>query len=128
MIRTLSYLNLIFAVLYFLAYLQNSNSFVITGLLAVVVFGWMTLRSLEKEQFKWTVLQWIAGIMTFFFAVFTGYSALVVLLGAIEYNYYPVSAVVLISCGLLFALSVLLQLYLSLVKSILKKSDQLFDN
>lgn len=128
MIRTLSYLNLIFAVLYFLEYLQNGNSFVISGLLATVIFNWLALRSLETEQFRWTVFQWLTALFTFSFALFTAYGAIVVLLDAMEYHYYPVATIGLIVCGLFFALSILFHLYLSLGKSIRKKSDQLFDN
>jgi hypothetical protein len=128
MISTLSYLNLIFSVLYFLEYLQNSNPFVIGGLLAVVIFNWMALRNQEKNQFQWTFVQWITALLTVCFAVFTGYSAVVVLLGAIEYHYYPAAAILLVTAGLLFAITILFHLYLNLDKSIRKKSDQLFDN
>jgi len=128
MIRTLSYLNLIFAVLYFLQYLQNGNSFVISGLLAAVVFNWMALRSVENGQFKWTAFHWIIAVLTLCFAVLTGYSAVIILLDAIEYNYYPITSILLFGSGLLFSAVILFHLYLCLVKSIQKKSDQLFDN
>ena len=128
MIRTLSYFNLLFAVLYFLGYLQNSGAFVISGLLAVIVFNWMALRSLENEQFQWTVFHWAAAILTLSFAAFTGYTATTLLLDVVEYRYYPAPAITLISCGFIFTLAILFHLYLTLAKSIRKKSDQLFDN
>jgi len=128
MISKLSYLNLTFSVLYFLQYLQNSNSYVISGLLAVVLFNWMALRSQEKERFEWTVLHWFTALLSLSFAVFTGYTAVTVLIGSMEYRYYPFTSLMLIAAGILFTAAILFHLYLSLNKSIRKKSDQLFDN
>ena len=120
--KTLSYLNLIFAVLYFLEYLQNGNPFAIAGVLAVVIFNWMELRGLEREQLKWPVFQWVTAALTLCFALYTGYSAVILLLDAIEYHYYPLASILLISSGLGFTLAILLHLYLGLKKSIIKKT------
>jgi hypothetical protein len=116
MLRTLSYLNLIFAVLYFLAYLLNGNRWVVFGLLIVIVFNWMVLRSMETEQAKWSLLQWVAGLVTLLYASYTGYSAVLLLTDAIEYHYYPAETILLISSGLLFSFFIVLQLLMSLYK------------
>ena len=123
MIITLSYLNLLFAVIYFLAYLQNGNAFVISGLLAAVVFNWLSLRKTETGSLKWTVFDWLIGGITCCFAGYTTYSSVVLLTDAIGYNYYPASVTVLIGCGMVFGLTLIFQLYLALVKSIQKKSE-----
>ena len=116
MLRTLSYLNLIFAVLYFLAYLLNGSRWVVFGLLIVIVFNWMVLRGMETLQIKWPVLQWLAGVITFLFASYMGCSTILLLIDTIAYNYYPTETILLISSGLLFSFTIFLQLLTSLYK------------
>ena len=116
MLRTLSYLNLLFAVLYFLAYLLNGSRWVVFGLLIVIVFNWMILRSIETLQIKWSVFQWLAGVITLLFASYMGYSAVLLLTDTIEYHYYPAETILLISSGLLFSFIIVLQLLMSLYK------------
>lgn len=128
MIRTLSYLNLIFAVIYFLAYLQNGSFEAITGILMVVVFNWMVLRGLEKDSPKWTAFQWVNAALSLLFAVYISYGATILLLDAISYQYYPMSSMLLSGSGILFALSIFFHVYLAFRNRITKKADQLFDN
>jgi hypothetical protein len=123
MLRTLSYLNLIFAVLYFLSYLLNGNRWVVFGLLIVIIFNWMVLRGMETLQIKWPVLQWLAGAVTLLFASYMGYSAVLLLIDTVSYHYYPTETILLISSGLLFSFTIFLQLLISLNKKIDKKCE-----
>lgn len=123
MLRTLSYLNLIFSVAYFLGYLQNASRWVVLGLLSVVVFNWMVLVNAEREQFKWSVLQWAFAGLTLLFALFIGYSAVQLLLDAVEHAYYPGSNILLIAAGMLFTLVMLCHLFLSGAKTLVKKDE-----
>jgi hypothetical protein len=128
MLRTLSYLNLIFSVIYFLVYLQNGGFGPVSALLGVVVFSWMVLRGLENGQEKWPLLQWVAALMSLVFAGLTGYGAIVLLLDAVEYQYYPLQVLLLIVSGFLFAAAVLVQLFAAYSNNYSKKSKQPFDN
>lgn len=121
MLKSFSYLNLIISVSYFLGYLQNASRPVIFGLLAAVVFNWMMLVNMEREQFRLTVVQWMFGAITFLFAVFLGYSAIQQLLDAIGYHYYPGSMILLTAAGLLFTLAILFHLFLSWQRNSSKK-------
>lgn len=123
MLKTLSYLNLIFAVAYFLEYLQNGNRLTIIGLLAVVVYNWLVLRNLEREELKWSLLQWILACMSLSFGLFIGYGAVNLLLDSIEYKYYPWSSVMLITAGACFMLSIIFHLFISRIESSSKKDD-----
>lgn len=123
MLRTLSYLNLIFAVLYFLAYLLNGNRWVVFGLLIVIVFNWMVLRGMETLEIKWSVFQWLAGVITLLFASYMGYSTVLLLIDTIGYHYYPAETILLISSGLFLSFTVFLQLLISLYKKIDKKCE-----
>jgi hypothetical protein len=128
MLRTLSYLNLIFSVIYFLVYLQNGGFGPVSALLGVVVFSWMVLRGLENGQEKWPLLQWVAALMSLVFAGLTGYGAIVLLLDAVEYQYYPLQVLLLIVSGFLFAAAVLVQLFAAYSNNYSKKNKQPFDN
>lgn len=123
MLKTLSYLNLIFAVCYFLGYLQNSNALVISGLLASLVFNWLALRNLEREQFKRTLFVVFLALATLMFALYIGYSAVFLLTDAIAYQYYPLNTVLLIISGVFFAFSLLLHVFNSALKYSVKKDD-----
>jgi hypothetical protein len=128
MLKTLSYFNLIFSVIYFLVYLQNGGFGPVSALLGVVVFSWMVLRGLENEQKKWPLLQWVSAVMSLIFAGLTGYGAVVLLLDAIEYQYYPLQVLLLIVSGFLFTATVLLQLIRAYCNNYSKIIEQPFDN
>jgi hypothetical protein len=128
MLKTLSYFNLIFSVIYFLVYLQNGGFGPVSALLGVVVFSWMVLRGLENEQKKWPLLQWVSAVMSLIFAGLTGYGAVVLLLDAIEYEYYPLQVLLLIVSGFLFTAAVLLQLFRAYCNNYSKIIEQPFDN
>ena len=123
MLKTLSYLNLALAVCYFLGYLQNSHALIISGLLTSMVFNWLVLRDLERQQFKPGFILYLLGLVTLLFAAYMGYSAVLLSLDAIEYQYYPANSILLISSGLFFALSLLLHLLKSGLKYSSKKDD-----
>ncbi|KIO76492.1 hypothetical protein TH53_14765 [Pedobacter lusitanus] len=123
MLGALSYLNLIFAVLYFLAYLLNGNRLVVLGLLIVIVFNWMALRNLEIRQRQWSAFQWLAALITILYAFYMGYGAVLLLLDAIRYQYYPAAAILLILSGLIFSFTIILQLFAGLYQKTNKKSD-----
>lgn len=113
MLRTLSYLNLVLAVIYFLGWLQNGNGWIITGLLFTVVFNWLVLRSIEQARSGWSFPQWFTAGFTLLFALFTGYSAILLSLSTIEYSNYQWDTLLLIFLGFLFSCTLLSHLFLS---------------
>ena len=123
MLKTLSYLNLMIAVCYFLQYLQNSGPLVVFGILAVVVYNWIVLRNLERGQPGWDWVQWIFAFITVLFALYTGYSGILLLLSAVSYQYYPTDTVLLIVSGLIFGLCLLFHVFLSRTENSMKKYD-----
>lgn len=123
MLRNLSYLNLIFSVCYFLAYLQNGGPLVIAGLLSVVVYNWLVLRSMEQLEQKRTLMQWLFGIVSGCFALYITYGDIRLVSDAISYNYFPQTTIVLVTAGLLFALSIIFHLFKSYLTTSVKKLD-----
>lgn len=120
--RNLIYLNLILCVGYFLAYLQNSSPAVICGLLSAVLFSWLCLSTAETGNFRWTLLQWISGILCLLFAVYTGYGAVFLLSGAAEYGYFPAEILLPALSGLFFSASLLLEVFFSWLANYRKKT------
>lgn len=123
MLRTLSYVNLIFAVGYFLAYLQNSSPQVITGLLSVVIFNWLVLRRLEKNNWRQDIWWWILAVASLGFSGYISYGAIALLLDAADFQYYPSSILILSGSGLLLTISVIFHLFLSFSKINWKKDE-----
>lgn len=121
MLSLLSYFNLLLSVVYFFAYLQNGNSWAISGLLIVVVFNWLTLRGHEKQEFQWSVLQSLVAVPAILFAVYIGYSAVLLIIDAVAHLYYPWNTLLLIASGLIFAFTIFFQLVLSYLKHSGKK-------
>lgn len=123
MLSKLSYFNLLLSVLYFFTWLRDGGSWTIGGLLLVIVFNWATLRNIEKRQFNWPLVQWIAALLGVLFAVYLCYGAIVLLLDAAEHQYYPRTTVLLVISGLIFALSIILQVILAYLKKTDKKTE-----
>lgn len=123
MLMTLSYFNLLLSVVYFLSYLQNGGSLIIAGLILVIIFNWLTLRSLEKQQQGWSALRWFTAVLTLFFGAYIGYSAILVLKDSFAHDYYPAATIRLIVSGLIFSSSIFFQLILSFHKKTNKKTE-----
>jgi len=123
MLRTLSYFNLAGTVCYFLVYLQNGSRYVILGLLSAIVYQWLILRSQERGQGGLTMFQRLFAAITFIFALYLGYSALLLLFSAIEYQYYPWGTLLLTGSGFLLMLGLLFHLFLSWRANSLKKDE-----
>ena len=123
MLSNLSYLNLVFSVCYFLAYLQNGGPLVIAGLLSVVIYNWLVLRSMEQPEPKRTVMQWIFGAFSLCFALYISYGDIRLVSDALSYNYFPQSTIILVSAGLLFAFAIIFHLFKSYLAGSVKKDD-----
>ena len=123
MLRTLSYLNLIGTVCYFLVYLQNGNPTIILGLLSTIVYQWLILRSQEQERGAWGIIEGFFAVLSLVFALYLGYSAVLLLISVIEYEYYSWNSMLLIGSGLLLMLALLFHLFLSWREKLVKKDE-----
>jgi hypothetical protein len=123
MLRNLSYLNLAGTVCYFLVYLQNGSRIVILGLLAAIVYQWLSLRSQEQGGGRMTPLQGLFAAITLVFALYLGFGAFSLLLSMIEYQYYPWSSILLVGSGILLVSGLLFHLFLSWSVNSVKKDE-----
>ncbi|MHA4893683.1 hypothetical protein ACXZ1K_02935 [Pedobacter sp. PWIIR3] len=87
MLKTLSYLNIAFAILYFLLYLLNSTSYAMAGILVVIVFNSLVLRNIEQQK-AFKLVHFIIGATNVFFAGFLILWVTHVVLSSLRYDYF----------------------------------------
>ncbi|MES2829194.1 MAG: hypothetical protein V4687_13610 [Bacteroidota bacterium] len=87
MLRTLSYVNIAFAILYFLLYLLNSTSYAMAGIFVVIVFNALVLRNIEQQK-KFKLVHFIIGSTNLFFAGFLILWVTHIILSSFRYNYF----------------------------------------
>lgn len=87
MLRTLSYINIAFAILYFLLYLLNSTSFAMAGIFVVIAFNALVLRNVELQR-EFKLVHFIIGCTNVFFAGFLVLWVTHVILSSLRYNYF----------------------------------------
>lgn len=122
MLRSLSYINLILLVCYFLAYLQNGSAFTVFGLLGATVFSWLILRRLEGQK-PFRFAENLFAVITLGFCFWLTLGAVNQLLDAIDYQYFPFSLLSLISYSFLLAILLSLHVWQSSREYLLKKDE-----
>jgi hypothetical protein len=110
MLRTLSYANIVFAVVYFLAFLLNSMSYAIAGVLLTVIFNFMVIRILERGG-RFNLITYVVGTMCLIFAGFLILWLSHIISSSIAHHYFR-NSWFYISLTSLFAISIILQFLL----------------
>lgn len=87
MLRSISFINIALAILYFLFYLLNSTSYAMIGVFLVISFSALTIRNAEKE-IKPSVIYFILGVLVLVFAGFLAVWTYNVVLSSLEYGYF----------------------------------------
>lgn len=86
-IQRLSSLNIIFAIIYVLLYLKSGTFNSTAGILAIIVFNWLGLRSFQVEEYKWGIWHYLIGGWTLYFIGTLVYGFENILSAAIEFNF-----------------------------------------
>lgn len=115
MLRSLSYANIIFAMIYFLAFLLNSMSYVIIGIFLVVVFNFMVIRILVQGS-GFTVVSYVMGAMCLVFAGFLIVWVGHIICSSIAHHYFRNSGFYILLTSL-FAVSIISQFILICFKN-----------
>jgi hypothetical protein len=114
MLKRLSYLNILFAFTYFITYLQAGSYYAIVGLIFVIIFNWLTLKSLEQENYKWTIFQYITVIPTVIAALFFLYSSGNMIYANMSYNYISLNFLFLEVFSVVFGITLIVQIGMSI--------------
>ncbi|MES2456077.1 MAG: hypothetical protein V4594_11065 [Bacteroidota bacterium] len=114
MLKTLSYLNIAFALAYFIAYLMNSFSFTMLGVILVIIHSGMVIARAEDER-GFSLINYILGGATVVFAAFLGLWAFNIFSAAVANGYLKdVSLYLLLTVP--FALSIVVAFLLLWVR------------
>lgn len=107
MIQGLSYFNLFAAVGYFLAYLNGGNFKSTLGILVIIIFSWLGLRSFELEKYKWGVFHYLTGLWSLYYAGTLVYGTFYLVKTAVYYHFITSNTLIFLALTFLFCLSVL---------------------
>lgn len=108
--QKLSYFNILLALIYLLVYLRSGTFHSAFGILIVIVFNWLYLKSYEQNQYRWNVLHYLIAAWEIYFVGTIGYGAFHVLAAAVEYNFITTDTIINIFLSLTLSLSVFIHL------------------
>jgi hypothetical protein len=112
MLKTISYVNIAFALVYTVLYLLNSYSLLMLGLVLLVIYNGFIISAVEKRT-KMSAWYAVLGIPFLVLAVFLMVWGLNILKSSISYNYFGNSWLYVL-LTLPFAISIIWQLFLIL--------------
>lgn len=107
MLQRLSYLNLFASVVYSLAYLRGGTLHSTLGILVIVVFSWLGLRSFELDKYKWGVWHYLTGLWSLYYAGTLVYGNFYLVKTALYYHFITDNTLLFLVLTFLFCASVL---------------------
>lgn len=107
MLNKLSYLNLVAAVGYLLTYLLGGTVNSTLGILVIIVFSWLGLRSFELDKYKWNGLHYLTGLWSVYYAGTLVYGTLYLVKTAVYYHFITDNTLIYLLFTFLFCISVL---------------------
>ena len=117
MFQKLSYFNLIFAIIYVLVYLKDGTLNSTAGILMVIVFNWLALKSYQLENYKWKLWHYLTGLWSLYFIGTIIYGVFNIVAPAIEYNFVSNDTLTYLSIGIVFSISVLMHIIFYFLKN-----------
>ncbi len=111
MLKTLSYINITLALIYYVSYLINSNSFAALGILVIVTYNGFVIRNIERElKFGW--FHYSLGVLSLVFAGILITWTVNIVLSSLDHNYFS-NSWLYIAISVLFIICILWQLVLA---------------
>lgn len=123
MIQKLSSLNIIFAIIYVLLYLKSGTFNSTAGILVIIIFNWLGLRSFQLDDYKWGIWHYLTGVWTVYFIGTLIYGSLNILSAAIEFDFITNDTLTNLILTFAFSLLVLVYFCLYFWKNYLLKGD-----
>jgi hypothetical protein len=110
MLQKLSYINLIFAIIYVLIYLRSGTFQSTSGILVVIIFNWLFIRAYQQDHYKWSILHYATGLWSLYFIGTILYGVINIIKVSIESDFISNDTIINLSTSVLFSASVLLHL------------------
>ena len=121
-IQKLSSLNIILAIIYVLVYLRSGTFNSTAGILMIIVFNWLGLRSFELDAYKWGIWHYLTGVWSLYFIGTLIYGAINILSAAIEFDFISNDTLWYLVVNFVFCLLVLTHVTSYGYKSYLSKT------
>jgi hypothetical protein len=106
MLQKLSYLNIVLAIIYALVYLKNGTFNSTAGILVVIIFSWLGLRSYQLDNYRWKIWEYLTGLWSLYFIGTVLYGMINIVTSAIEVDYVSTDTLLYILVSILFSVSV----------------------
>lgn len=117
MLQKLSYINLILAIVYLLVYLKSGTFNSTVGILVIIVFNWLCLRSYQLANYQWKIWHYLTGLWSLYYIGTIIYGTIFIFSSSLEYHFVSNDTLIYLSISVVFSLSVLLHLGLYFKKS-----------
>ncbi len=109
MLQKISYFNLMFAIAYVLIFFRENTLNFTFGILMIVIFNWLALRSYQISNYKWSFWHYITGLWSTYYILFLLYGAVNVLQSSIAYQFASNDTITFIVSSFILSIFVLLQ-------------------
>ncbi len=109
-LQKISYLNIILAILYVLVYLKSGTFNSTVGILMIIVFNWLGLRSFQLESYRWGIWHYLVGGWVLYFIGTLLYGAIHIIGSAFEFNFIGNDTVWYLIINFVFCGSILTQI------------------
>lgn len=109
MFNKLCYFNLFAAIGYLLAYLRGGTVNSTLGILVIIVFSWLGLRSFELDKYKWGILHYATGLWSLYYAGWLVYGTFYLVQTAVYYHFITLNTLAFIVFSILLGSTVLIQ-------------------
>ncbi|MEJ5993672.1 hypothetical protein WG904_04500 [Pedobacter sp. Du54] len=110
MIQKLSSFNIILAIVYVLVYLKSGTFNSTTGILVIIVFNWLGVRSFHLDNYRWGILHYLTGAWTLYFIGTLVYGAVNIVSASIEFDFITDDTLWYLIVNFFFCTLVMIQL------------------
>ncbi|MES2417783.1 MAG: hypothetical protein V4541_06320 [Bacteroidota bacterium] len=117
MLQKLSYFNLIAAIVYLLTYLRNGTLGSTAGILMVIVFNWLCLRSYQLDNYSWKAGHYLTGLWSLYFVSTLLYGSVNIMNSLTEYDFISNDTIFYLSISFIFCTVVIAHFILYLFRS-----------
>ncbi len=109
MLQKISYFNLMLSIAYILIFFRDNTVNFTMGILMIVIFNWLALRSYQINDYKWSFWHYLAGLWSIYYILFLLYGTVNVLISSIEYQFASNDTITFIVLSFMLSIFVLFQ-------------------
>ncbi|RZL38677.1 MAG: hypothetical protein EOO96_02400 [Pedobacter sp.] len=122
MLQRLSYINLIFAIIYLLVFLRSGTLNSTVGIFVIIVLNWLCIRSYQLDNYKWSYFHYPIALWVLYYGVKLLYGWQNIFFTTVEYDFVSNDTLTYLILTFLFSVLTLTHLVLYFLKSVRKES------